>query len=337
MAKIAFFELEGWEKKIIAESFPNDDLLLFEETLTAEKAKDLEDIETLVIFIYSQINQTILNSMPKLKLICTMSTGYDHIDLTACAEKNITVCNVPTYGDHTVAEHAFALLLAISRKLVPSVEQVRSGDFSPKPSLRGINLFGRTIGVIGTGKIGRNVATIAKGFGMRVVAYDPFPDNALSQIIGFTYVTLPELYAQSNVISIHVPLLPGTKGLIDYDAIAQMRQGVILLNTSRGGIINTQALIQGLGSGKVAAAGLDVLEEEAAIKEEKQLLNRSFQQEVDYKTLAMNHVLVQQPNVIVTPHNAFNSDEALQRIVHTTIENIVSWRESVPRNVIKSK
>jgi D-lactate dehydrogenase len=330
-----FFELEDWEEALVQQMFPAEQLRMFHEPLGPQHLPLLADCETLVVFIYSRVTREVLDHMPNCKLVCTMSTGYDHVDVAACKEKNITVCNVPSYGDRTVAQHTFTLLLGLTRKLVPSIEQVRRGNFSPNRELRGTDIHSKTIGVIGTGKIGSNVIRIANGFSMSVVAYDPFPNEGLAKELGFRYVSLDELYAQSDIISVHVPLLPSTTHLINEASINKMKQGVILLNTSRGGIIETQPLYNALLSGKVGGAGLDVLEEETAIKEEKQLLSRTYQPNINYQMLAMNHLLVQHPNVLVTPHNAFNSTEALTRIIHTTIDNMQSFQKGAAQNTVK--
>ncbi len=331
---LAFFELEEWEEKMVREAFPNERLLIFREPLRAEHIPLLCECDQLCVFIYSSVNAEVLAQLPKCAFVATMSTGYDHIDVATCKQKNITVSNVPTYGDHTVAEHTFVLMLALTRKLVPSVEQVRRGDFTPETYLRGNDLQGKTIGVIGTGKIGRNVIRIARGFDMQVIAFDPFPNPELQKQYDFTYVSLPELLSKSDIVTVHVPLLPTTKHLLDTEAINKMKQGVIVLNTSRGGIIETQALYNALMTGKVAAAGLDVLEDEVLIKEEKQLLSQQFPRDINYRMLALNHLLVMHPNVIVTPHNAFNSHEALERIIRTTIENIKAFRAGTPQNAV---
>jgi D-lactate dehydrogenase len=330
---IALFEIEGWEETLVREVFPNEELVFFRDALQHHHLSAIQQCETLVVFIYSRVTRDIINQLPNLKLVCTMSTGYDHIDVAACKERGITVCNVPTYGDHTVAQHTFTLLLGLTRKLVQSVEQVRRGDFTPRVELRGSDIHRKTLGVIGTGKIGSNVIRIAKGFDMDVIAYDPYPNHALAEALEFAYVPLDELYARSDVVTVHVPLMPQTKHLINHEAIEKMKRGVIILNTARGGLIQTEALYSGLVSGKVAAAGLDVVEEETNIKEEKQLLSKEFQG--DYRTIVMNHLLVQHPNVLVTPHNAFNSKEALERIIRTTIGNIAAFRIGVAQHTIK--
>jgi D-lactate dehydrogenase len=329
---IAFFEIEEWEEQLVRSVFTSEQVLFFRESMTPEHLPALQECTMLVVFIYSKVTREVTEKLPKLQLVCTMSTGYDHIDLVACKERSIAVCNVPTYGDHTVAEHTFCLLLALTRKIVPSVEQVRAGNFAPTVALRGIDINQKTLGVIGTGKIGSNVIRIAKGFSMHVIAFDPHPNEHLAQELGFTYVSLDELFTTADILTVHVPLLPQTKHLVNREAVAKMKQGVIILNTARGGIIDTQALYEGLLSKKIGAVGLDVIEEETAIKEEKQLLSPQFQ--ADYKTLIMDHLLVQHPQVLITPHNAFNSHEALERIIRTTIGNIASFEQGRLQNNI---
>ncbi len=333
MARIVCFEVENWEQTIVTNALGNEALCL-SEPLQRQHYPLLKDAEILAVFIYTQVTREVLDAAPNLKLICTMSTGYDHVDLKACAERNIVVCNVPTYGERTVAQHTFALLLGLTRKLVPSVEEVRRGSFVPTPALRGHDIDGKTLGVIGTGKIGRNVISIANGFHMRVVAYDPHPDYGVSQQMGFTYMSLEDLYARSDIVTIHVPLLPTTTHLINDAAINQMKRGTIIINTSRGGIVETEALYRGLVSGQISGAGLDVLEQETQVKEEKQLLSQQFRADIDYRTVVLNHLIILHPNVIVTPHNAFNSIEALTRIVNTTIDNIKAYRENHAQNVV---
>lgn len=331
---IGFFELENGEVDLVKKAFPS--AYTSTEQLRETDFSSLANCEVLSVFIYTKINEEVLRKFPKLKLICTRSTGFDHIDIDACKKRGITVCNVPTYGDHTVAQHTFALLLAITRKLIASTKSVKQGEFTPSQNLRGTDIHEKILGVIGTGRIGKNVIRIAKGFGMPVVAYDVIKDEKAAKEIGYTYVTLDELFAQSHIISLHTPMLPSTKHIIDRAAIKKTKAGVIILNTARGGLIDTHALYEGLHSGHVAAAGLDVLEEEASSKEEKQLLSKQFQKEIDYRALLLNHMLIQHPNVIITPHNAFNSTEALQRIINTTIENVQAFQSGTPQNTVSS-
>ncbi len=331
MAKITFFELEPWEKDYIKEHLKGHELVFVDQKLEEKNAPG--DADVVAIFIYSQVNDAVLKKMQNVKLVATMSTGFDHINLDACKKKSVVACNVPAYGDNTVAEHAMALLLAIARKLVPSVERTRKGDFSLE-GLRGFDLKGKTMGIVGTGRIGRNVAHFAEGFGMKVIAFDKFPNDALAKECGFTYVALDELLAQSDVISMHLPEMPETHHIINMDNIKKIKRGCVFINTARGGLVETEALLLGLKEGILSACGLDVLEEESTIREEKELLHETFKKSVDLKTLLAEHMLIGQPNVLITPHNAFNSSEALMRILDTTIDNINAFFAGVPKNKI---
>lgn len=331
--KIAVFEIEAWEKHYLEKKLPDHDVEFHMKPLTVEYADELKDVEILSVFIDSQLTGDLLSHFPKLKLITTRSTGYDHIDLTYCNEKGIIVCNVPEYGTHTVAEHTFALILALSRKLIPSVERARRGDFS-LDGLTGFDLYKKTLGIVGMGNIGSSVARIGKGFGMDVLAYARHPDVELAKEIGFMYVDLDHLLSASDIISLHVPLTPQTKHMINKDNIYKLKKKSILINTARGGLIETEAILVGLQKGILKGAGIDVLEEEVNIKEERQLLTEKFLLENDIKTQLLNHVLLTRDEVIVTPHNAFNSEEALHRILDVTVENIQSFVKNSPRNTV---
>ena len=321
--KIAFFELEGWQKKIVRKSLKGHSLLFFDEALTDKHVGRLKGVEVLVVFIYSQVTAKVVDSLTKLKLVATMSTGFDHVDVVACKKKKVLVCNVPTYGENTVAEHAFALILALSRRVYPSIKRTHEQhSFSTDSSLRGFDLKGRTLGLIGCGNIGMHVARIAIGFEMKVLVFDLNRDEKLAQKIGFRYGSLSQVLKQSDIISLHVPYNEKTHHLIDAKALASMKKGAFLINTARGAVIDTHALVKALRSGQVAGAGLDVLEEECAVKEEVALLNDAFKKTCDMATILENHLLMKMENVIITPHNAFNSKEALMRILETTLENI---------------
>ena len=227
---------------------------------------------------------------------------------------------MPSYGENTVAEHVFALLLAISHRLPEAIERARGDRFSPE-GLQGFDLSGKIIGVLGTGNIGRHVIRIAKGFGMEVLAYDTKPNPQAALTSGYQYVPLKELFARSDVISLHVPATEQTRDILSEDAFAQMKKGVIIINTARGALIDSHALIMALNSGKVAAAGLDVLSNEPLIREEAELICSIYEGGHDLRNLVADHVLLRMHNVIVTPHSAFNTREAIARIVETTVEN----------------
>lgn len=331
--KIAIYEVEPWEQATF-ESLKNDHELAFlEGPLRTDTANEHTDAEAVSTFIYSRLSADVLRQFPNLKLIATRSTGYDHIDLDCCHRQGITVCNVPTYGDHTVAEHVFGLLLTISHNLVEAIDRTRKGDFSMR-GLRGFDLLGKTLGVIGTGAIGQQVIRIARGFDMDVLAYDVAPDDELAGDLGFRYGAFDDVLAQSDIITLHVPSTPQTHHLISHGEFAQMKQGVVLINTARGGIVDTTALLEALAEGRVAAAGLDVLAEEPAIREEAELLRSEFRRQHDLEALLADHLLLRQRNVFITPHSAFNTREAVLRILETTRDNIAAFVHGAPQNTV---
>jgi D-lactate dehydrogenase len=314
---IAFFEIEPWEEEFFRKELSDHTLLFFPAPLEQKDIPSLSEVSIISPFIYSQISPEIVTTLSFLKLVATRSTGYDHIHVEACKEKGVGVANVPTYGEHTVAEQAFALILALSRHLPESVTRTRRGDFSLE-NLRGFELFGKTIGLVGYGTIAKVVAKIALGFGMKVIVYTRHPEP----YDGVTFVDLPTLLATSDIISLHVPYNKNTHHMINKDNIALCKKGSVFINTARGGVVEAEALVWALEQGILSAVGLDVLEEECTLKEERQLLSKEFLKSCNLKTQLLNHVLINRDNVIVTPHNAFNSQEALQRILDVTLENI---------------
>jgi D-lactate dehydrogenase len=331
--RIAVFELEDWEQQAFGELEADHRVSYHTQPLEAENAADFAEVEAISPFIYSELDRRTLDALPNLRLIATRSTGYDHIDLTAARERGITVCNVPSYGENTVAEHVFGLLLTISHNLTEAIDRTRRGDFSPR-GLRGFDLRGRTLGVVGTGAIGRHVVDIAGGFGMPVLAYDLHPDETLAARDGVRYVELDELLAGADVITLHLPETDQTRGLIDAEAFHRMRDGVVLINTARGGLVDVHALLRALADGQVRAAGLDVLPEEPVIREETEVLHSLFQEEYDYRTLLADHVLLRMRNVFITPHSAFNTEEALRRILDTTVANLAGFAAGRPQSVV---
>lgn len=335
MATIAFAELEPWEKDYVKRLLKKHTLVFIDKPLSERNVAKAKDADILAVFIFSKLTKEVLAKLPKVKLITTMSTGFDHIDLDACAARNIVVCNVPAYGDNTVAEHTFALLLAVARKIVESVERTRQGNFE-LDGLMGFDLKGKTLGVVGTGRIGRNVAHIgAEGFGMRVIAHDAFPNNDWAKECGITYVPFERLLAESDIITFHVPLTKETTHMLNIKNLKMVKKGAVLINTARGAVIETRAIVEGLQKGVFSGVGLDVLEEECAIKEEKETLQKAFKEKCDLTTLLEEHVLLRQKNVIITPHSAFYSKEALQRIMDTTINNVNAFLAGVPVNTVK--
>lgn len=332
--KVAFLEIESWEKDYLRQQLKGFDLVFFENKLDPQNLKKISNVDVLSPFIYSQIDSKSIASLKSLKYIATRSTGFDHVDLKTCRKKNVLVSNVPTYGENTVAEHTFALILALSRKICSSEEQTRQGDFS-LDNLRGFDLKDKTLGVVGAGNIGRHVIRMAKGFEMNIIAFDVVKDEKFAKKMGFKYVSLNQLFKQSDIITIHAPYNKATRHLINLKNLKLFKKGCYLVNTSRGGLCDTTALLKGLTQGIFAGLGLDVLEEEYFIREERELLSSVFKKTYDLKTVLENHILINQPNVIITPHNAFNSKEALIRILDTTIDNIKSFSRGKPINLVK--
>ncbi|MFP4567584.1 MAG: NAD(P)-dependent oxidoreductase [Candidatus Woesearchaeota archaeon] len=325
--KIVFFDLEEWEIDYLKKRIIGHDVRYYREGIKQVPIGDFKDADIIGVFVFSPVLKDVLDFLPNLKYIMTMSTGFDHIDLEECARRNIQVCNVPSYGENTVAEHAFGLILNLSRNIHKAYTRTLRDEFSFE-GLIGFDLKGKTLGVLGTGKIGRNLIRMAKGFDMNVVAYDPFPNYDLCSSLGFSYVSFDDLLKSSDVISIHVPLNRHTFHLINDETISKMKRGVLIINTARGAIIDTHALIKGLESGQVGGAGLDVLEGELLIKDEKEMVHSlSALPREQMRLLLENHALMKMSNVIVTPHLAFYSKEGLIRILNTTLDNLFDYLE----------
>ena len=332
--KLVFLNCEIWEKHALKKAFPKDTLVFSSSQLTVKSAERFKSAEVLSIFIHNKITNDILDKLPKLKLITTRSTGFNHIDLKACKKRKIKVANVPSYGENTVAEHTFALILALSRKIVPAVERTRSGSFD-LDGLRGFDLAGKTIGIVGAGKIGLHAIRMAYGFDMKIIIFDIHKDEKLEKKYKAKFVSLKQLMSKSDIITLHIPENKHTHHLINKKMLKLCKPSVFIVNTARGGIIDTDALYKCLKTKKIAGAALDVMEEECDLLEETQLLQKEFLKKCDIKTLVENHALIKMPNVIVTPHNAFNTHEALQRILDTTIDTIKAFKKKKYINSVK--
>lgn len=334
--RIAFFELEGWERERIQAALPGHELILSGEKLdgfTTPLPETYAETEILSVFVNSRLTREILAGFPKLRMVATRSTGFDHIDLAACRERGIRVAYVPGYGDNTVAEFTFGLILNLTRRIYWSIDRLReTGSFSLK-DLRGYDLKGKTLGIVGTGRIGREMIRIAKGFEMNVLGTDLHPDLEYAARAGFGYIPLEELLRVADIVSLHCPYTEMTHHLVHRGNIGFMKQGAYLVNTARGAIVETEALVQALSSGALAGAALDVLEEEGETKDELHLL-AIHPKEEDLKTILANHILMKMPNVLITPHNAFNSQEALERILGVTLENVSAFLADAPAHFI---
>jgi D-lactate dehydrogenase len=331
--KIVGFEVEDWEQEAFKRIRGKHELLLTPKPVSESLDSRYKDADIISTFIYSNLSERTLDQFDKLKLIATRSTGFDHIDLEYCEKNNITICNVPEYGGNTVAEHAFALIHAISRHIPEAVQRTRNHSFSQE-GLQGFDLQGKTIGIIGTGDIGRKAIRIATGYGMKVLAFDVKPDQEAAGRMGFEYTDMDTLLSTADIVTIHVPGIETTRDLISRREFEKMKQRVILINTARGFVVNVQALLQALAEGKVAAAGLDVLPEEPVIREEAELLRSAYSGNENLDVLFADQILSAMPNVLITPHIAFNTREAVGRLINTSVDNILSFLQGEPRNIV---
>lgn len=332
--KIAFFGVQAGEEESLRALLSGFDTVFFTEPLSPESASRAAGCEAVSVFVGSNINAQVIDSLPKLKLIATRSTGFDHIDVAHAKEKGIVVCTVPSYGSRTVAEFTFALILSLSRKVFKARLRLLEGARYANDDLRGFDLFGKTLGVIGTGKIGKNVIRIAKAFGMHIVANDPRPDTAFAREQGFEYLDIPELLRRADIVTLHAPAMKETRHLINADNISLMKEGALLINTARGELVETDAMVQALTSGRIGGVGLDVLEDEQELREEAELLSRAPEKLKDFKMLYQNHLLMDHPNAILTPHIAFDTVEAVREIAETTAANIRAFAEGSPQNAL---
>lgn len=340
-----FVETEHGEAEFFSDALPEHDIRFAYDLSEVE-----EDAEGVSTFIYSQITEEFLQTHPRLRLISSRSGTIEHIDLTACKRHGVTVTYVPRYGESTVAEHTFALVLSLSRRLREVMTASQQSRFSYQGT-RGFDLAGKTLGLLGIGRIGQKVVPYARAFRMRVIAYDPFAfPRELAGELGFEWVSFPELLAQSDIISLHLRLTAATHHILDCAAFAQCRPGVKIVNTARGGLIDTEALGEALDSGQVGGAGLDVLEDERALRQHathiigeeivRHLQSGAAADQVaaearvhDLQGVMANDRLLGRPNVIFTPHVAFNSVEAVRKINEITVENIHRFLEGQPQNL----
>ncbi len=321
MTKIAFFEVRDWEKEYLQRVALDGEVVFFTEKLSEETVALAKDCQAVSIFVDSVINASILEKLPEVKMIAVRATGFDQVDVVEAQKRGVAVCNVPTYGENTVAEHTFGLMLNLSRKIYQSIKKVREEGFSIG-DVSGFDLKGKTLGIVGMGHIGQHVARIAHGFQMNILAFDMHQDEEMTKQFRVNYVSLEDLLEQSDIITLHVPYNEHTHHLINANNIHRIKKGAYLINTARGGVVETDALVQALNEGILAGAGLDVLEGEHQISEERERGFLKNMTTADYKMLLEDHMLMEKENVIVTPHNAFNSREALERILETTVENI---------------
>ncbi|OHA85119.1 MAG: hypothetical protein A2408_02690 [Candidatus Yonathbacteria bacterium RIFOXYC1_FULL_52_10] len=330
--RIIYFYNEDWEKEFMATRLSEHQFVFYKAPIDPQ-VRD-EQAEVLSVFVNAPVTAQTLDRFPNLKLIATRSTGFDHIDLAEAKRRGIIVTNVPTYGENTIAEFAFALILTLSRKIYDSYHRIaEEGSFSQE-GLRGFDLRGKVLGVVGTGHIGQHAIRMANGFGMRVVAYDPFPKEGLVDQLGFAYVSFEDLLAQADIITLHAPYNEHTHHMLNRETMKRIKRGAYLINTARGGLVETVALVEALSSGQLAGAGIEVMEEEKLTGDKAELILSENPDRDKLRTVLANQYFIDHPRVIVTPHNAFNTQEAVERILGTTIENIHSFGTGNPQNMV---
>ena len=315
MIKVAFYDAKEYDRTSFERYSGSEDMTFkfFDTKLNEDTVELAKESDAVCVFVNDTVNAAVIDKLYEygVKIIALRSAGYNNVDVQAAFGK-VHVVHVPAYSPYAVAEHAMALLLTSIRRIHKAYNRTREFNFSLN-GLTGFDLHSKTVGVIGTGKIGRIFIDICRGFGMKVIAYDAYP----AKDSGIDYVSLEELFKESDIISLHCPLTPETNHMIDESAIDKMKKGVVIVNTSRGALIDTEALLKGIKARKVGAACLDVYEEEADIFFEDRsghILNDDLLSR-----------LISMPNVIVTSHQAFLTQEALYNIAETTVKNIKSY------------
>lgn len=317
--RVAVFSTKPYDQFFLnaANQSHGHELIFLEPRLTSETVPLAEGFPVVCVFVNDQVDRQVQEHLARggTRLIATRSAGYNHIDLLAAAELGLSVVRVPAYSPYAVAEHTVGLILSLNRKIHRAYNRVREGNFA-LDGLLGFDLHGRTVGIVGTGHIGAVVARIMKGFGCEILAYDPYP-NPEVESLGVRYLALEDLVAQSDILTLHCPLTPETYHLIDEDLLGRAKPGMMLINTSRGALLDTPAVIEALKSGTISYLGMDVYEEEEGLFFED-LSNQVIRDDVFARLLTF-------PNVVITGHQAFFTQEALARIALTTLENITAF------------
>lgn len=320
--KIAVFDTRSYDREsfVRENSAVGHELTFFEPRLTSETAVVAARHDAVCSFVHDRLDEPALGILREagVRLITLRCAGYNHVDLAAAARLRLPVVRVPEYSPYAVAEHAVGLVLALNRKIHRAHARVREWNFSLE-GLVGFDVHGKTVGIVGTGRIGQVAARIFRGFECRILAYDARPDARLAADLGVAYVELSDLFGGSDIISLHLPLTPLTHHMIDEAALGKMKRGVLLINTSRGALVDSRALVGALKEGRVGGAGLDVYEEEEGIFFED-LSNKVLQDDVLARLLTF-------PNVIITAHQAFLTREALDKIARVTLANATAFEK----------
>jgi len=320
------------DSRFFKRAFPGYEVICQPGAIIDPMIPEAKRAEVIAIHVASSMNAAQMKFFPKLKHIACRSTGFDNVDLKAAKKHSIIVTNVPSYGEHTVAEYAFLLALSLMRRLPAVIDAVAQRE-TTSTDLVGHELAGKTLGVIGAGKIGRRVIQIGRGFNMRVIAFDPYPDQASAIELGYEYEVLNDVLAHADILSLHAPATKDNLHLINATALARMKKSAIIINTARGSLIDTDALVAALASKRIGGAGLDVVEGEQYLNLDDELHLITEKRAVGTQIIDIER-LRELPNVILSSHNAFNSAEALQRIRETTAHNIQAVITDSPVNKV---
>lgn len=322
---ISFFDITGEERECFTAVTSGHTCSYYNEPLTIRNVESIRDTEILYIRSFSLVSADILSFLPKLRFIATRSTGFDNVDIEYCKRHNVIVSNVPSYATNAVAEHTFGLLLSLAHNISSCVEISHSGHYII--GSQGFDIFGKTMGIVGLGNIGLRVADIAKSFGMRILVCTKHPKLKRHKIKGVRFVSFQTLLKESDVVTFHVPLAKDTHHMLNMDNISLLKKGSILLNTSRGEVVEIKAIHWALQNGVLFGAGIDVLEDEQGLK-----VYENSKNTVRSESVAFGHKLMRNKRVLVTPHNAYNTKEALDTILRISAENISAFLKGKPIN-----
>lgn len=334
MPTLVLYDVNQQEQRLLSREFSGRDfdVRYHEEALDVTNASEAQDADGIGVFIRSHVTAEVLDQLPQVKVVVAMSTGFDHIDLDTCRERNVTVCNVPSYGDNTVAEYAFGLIIALARRFKETFGRVERGYFS-RSGLMGMDLRGKTLGLVGTGRIGAHMARLGWAFEMKVIAYDLRPSNFLKEKFGVSFMSLEDLLKQADIVSLHIPYLPSTHHIINAERLRLMKRSALLINTARGRLVDTEALATALREHRLAGVGLDTFEGEN-IWIEEEFLKHDDLAAIPLREAMENFLIMRSERTILTPHNAFNTNEALERILIITAEDFKAFFDGSPKNIV---
>ena len=320
--KIAFFSTQPYDKEYFDRYNTEHEIIFFEARLNEHSVNLANGCNAVCAFVNDQLNAGVLNALKEMgiKIIAQRCAGFNNVDVVTATQNNIAVVRVPAYSPHAVAEHALALIMTLNRKTHKAYNRVREGNFS-LDRLTGFDLFGKTVGVIGTGKIGECFARIMQGLGCKVVAFDIVVNKEL-EALGIKYLSLTDVLEQSNIVSLHCPLTEQTKHIINNETLTMMKKGAMLINTSRGALVDTKAVINALKNGKLGYLGLDVYEQE------EKLFFHDLNENVITDDILVR--LLGFPNVLITSHQGFLTDEALTQIAMVTLQNLSDFEKNKP-------